>query len=206
MQPQEHWNKVYHSKASHQVSWFQEHAEQSLQLIQATQVSKQAAIIDVGAGASTLVDDLLTNGYLNIHVLDISEAALQVAQQRLDKKDKTINWLVGDITTVVLPYHTYDVWHDRAVFHFLTTEAQRHAYVQQVLHAVKPNGHVIISTFAEDGPLECSGLPVQRYSPNALHAEFGTPFKLLNHYKETHKTPWGSQQSFIYCYCRVLNH
>lgn len=206
MQAQEHWNQVYHSKASNQVSWFQEHADQSLKLIQATQVSTLAQIIDVGAGASTLVDDLLAHHYRHISVLDISEAALSVARQRLGQADKAVNWLVGDITTIALPTQHYDVWHDRAVFHFLTTEQQRHAYVQQVLKAVKPQGHVIISTFAEDGPLECSGLPVQRYSPDALHAEFGSPFKLLNHYKETHKTPWGSEQAFIYCYCRVLGH
>lgn len=205
MQVQDHWNQVYHSKASNQVSWLQEHADQSLKLIQATQVSTLAQIIDVGAGASTLVDDLLAHDYRHISVLDISEAALSVARQRLGQEEKAVNWLVGDITIITLPTQHYDVWHDRAVFHFLTTEQQRHAYVQQVLKA-EPQGHVIISTFAEDGPLECSGLPVQRYSPYALHTEFGSPFKLLHHYKETHQTPWGSEQAFIYCYCRVLGH
>ena len=156
----------------------------------------------MGGGASTLVDDLLNLGYDNLSVLDLSAAALKVAQDRLGAKAATVNWLVGDITTVSLPANAYDIWHDRAVFHFLTEEADRRAYVAQVMRIVRPNGHIIIATFAEDGPEKCSGLPVMRYSPEALHQEFGRGFQLVSKDKETHHTPFGTDQQFIYCYCR----
>jgi SAM-dependent methyltransferase len=149
-----------------------------------------------------LVDDLLTQGYSDLTVLDLSSAALAAAQQRLGQLAERVNWIEGDITDVQLPFQAYDLWHDRAVFHFLTTPAQRSAYVNAVLHAVKPGGHVIVATFAEDGPTQCSGLPVVRYSPDGLHAEFGMPFTLLRHEEEAHHTPGGRIQKFIYCYCR----
>jgi SAM-dependent methyltransferase len=202
MQPKDHWEQVYSTKATDGVSWFQEHAEQSLQLIRGTGVPCSASVIDVGGGASTLVDDLLHQGYLAPTVLDLSAAALSAAQARLGARAAEVSWLVGDITRIGLPVHAYDVWHDRAVFHFLTTPAQREAYVQAVLCSVKPGGHVIVATFAEDGPLQCSGLPVMRYSPTALHAEFGSPFTLLKHEREEHHTPLGTVQKFVYCYCR----
>ena len=197
-----HWETVYATKPADSVSWFQPHAEKSLEIIQATGQNKHAALIDVGGGASTLVDDLLNLGYDNLSVLDLSAAALKVAQDRLGAQAATVNWLVGDITTVSLPANAYDIWHDRAVFHFLTEEADRRAYVAQVMRSVRPNGHIIIATFAEDGPEKCSGLPVMRYSPEALHQEFGRGFQLVSQDKETHHTPFGTDQQFIYCYCR----
>jgi 2-polyprenyl-3-methyl-5-hydroxy-6-metoxy-1,4-benzoquinol methylase len=192
MQPKEHWEQVYTSKSPDTVSWFQEHAAQSLRLIRGTGVPFTGAIIDVGGGASTLVDDLWLAGYASLTVLDLSHAALAAAVQ----------WLEANVLTTTLPVHVYDVWHDRAVFHFLTSPEERHAYVEAVLRAVKPGGHVIVATFAEDGPTQCSGLPVMRYSPDGLHAEFGSPFTLLRHEQEEHRTPAGAVQKFVYCYCR----
>ena len=202
MQQKDHWEQVYSTKPATAVSWFQEHAKQSLRLIAETGVPRSASIIDVGGGASTLVDDLLSDAYESITVLDISAAALKAAMVRLADSALRVRWLEGDITTLQLPDNAYDVWHDRAVFHFLTAPEQRRAYVQRVLAAVKPAGHVIVSTFAEDGPLQCSGLPVMRYSADALHSEFGNPFELIKHEKEQHRTPSGGIQQFIYCYCR----
>lgn len=202
MQSKNHWDKVYGSKSADAVSWFQEHADHSLRLIEQTGARQDASIIDVGGGASTLVDDLLARGYRRLSVLDLSAAALVTAQRRLGASASQVHWIEADITQVELPRHGYDVWHDRAVFHFLTSAAQRAAYVERVLHAVKPSGHVIIATFAEDGPLQCSGLPVVRYSAEALHEEFGAPFTLLQHEKEAHRTPFGTIQQFVYCFCR----
>lgn len=202
MPSKDHWEHVYSSKQANGVSWFQERAEQSLQLIRGTGVPASAAIIDVGGGASTLVDDLLANGYSAVSVLDLSAAALTVAKARLGQQASAVQWLEGDITKTPLPAHAFDVWHDRAVFHFLTSKEDRQAYVETVLRAVKPGGHVIVATFAEDGPLQCSGLPVMRYAPDALHAEFGAPFSLVQHEREVHRTPFGTEQKFVYCYCR----
>ncbi len=202
MQSKKHWEHVYSSKPTDAVSWYQEHAEQSLRLIHQTGLPPTASIIDVGGGASTLVDDLLRDGYSSTTVLDLSAAALAAAKSRLGEKASTVTWLVANITEVELPASSYDIWHDRAVFHFLTNEHDRHAYVTAVLRAVKPGGHVIVITFGEDGPQQCSGLPVMRYSPQSLHAEFGEPFTLLKHEQEEHHTPFGTVQKFIYCYCR----
>jgi SAM-dependent methyltransferase len=173
MPSKDHWEHVYSTQKPDGVSWFQEHADQSLRLIRATGVSCSSGIIDVGGGASTLVDDLLGSGYSAISVLDLSAAALSVAKARLGHRASEVQWLEGDITKVSLPVGAFDVWHDRAVFHFLTNKEDRAAYVETVLRSVKPNGHVIVATFSEDGPLQCSGLPVMRYSPDELHAEFG---------------------------------
>lgn len=203
MQPKEHWERVYSTKPATGVSWFQPHAEQSLRLIEGTGLPPSAAIIDVGGGASTLVDDLLATGYSAVTVLDLSSVALKAAQQRLGTAAEGVRWVEADITKVRLPLHAYDLWHDRAVFHFLTTPEQRHAYVAAVLRAVKPGGHVIVSTFAEDGPLQCSGLPVMRYTADGLHAEFGASFELVRHEEEAHRTPSGGTQKFVYCYCRT---
>ena len=202
MQSKDHWEHIYSSKAPDAVSWFQEHAKSSLQLIRETGVAPAAAIIDVGGGASILVDDLLENGYSNLTVLDLSSAALIAAQNRLDKRADLVAWMEADILKAELPASKYDVWHDRAVFHFLTQPQERRAYVQTVLRAVKPGGHVIIATFAEDGPTQCSGLSVMRYSADELHAEFGSSFVLVDHRKEVHHTPFGTVQNFTYCYCR----
>lgn len=202
MTTKSHWEKVYATRADTEVSWFQPHAALSLKLIHAARAPATAAIIDVGGGASTLVDDLLAEGYRNLTVLDLSAAALHAAQRRLGDKAAAVTWLEADILTAEFPRHAFDVWHDRAVFHFLTSEADRQRYVQQVLQAVKPGGLVIVATFAEDGPEKCSGLPVMRYSADDLHDQFGAPFELLGHEKETHHTPGGADQKFVYCFCR----
>jgi ubiquinone/menaquinone biosynthesis C-methylase UbiE len=204
MQSKDHWERVYSTKATNSVSWFQEHAETSLAIIRSTKVEKNAAIIDVGGGASTLVDDLLLSGYENLFVLDLSEVALAAAKKRIGDSAAKVRWLEADVTQVDFPAHEFDVWHDRAVFHFLTSPEDRAAYVAAVLRSVKSGGHVIVATFAEDGPSQCSGLPVARYSAEALHAEFGGSFALVQHSKETHHTPFGTNQQFIYCYCRKV--
>lgn len=202
MQVKSHWEHVYETKSVDAVSWFQPHAEQSLRLIRQTGLAPTASIIDVGGGASTLVDDLLDDGFRHVTVLDVSGAALAAARARLGERAASITWLEADITQVALPRNAYDLWHDRAVFHFLTSDGDRRAYVAAVQRAVKPGGYVIVATFAEDGPLQCSGLPVVRYSPSALHAEFGATFSLERHEREEHHTPSGAVQKFIYCYCR----
>lgn len=202
MQSKEHWEKVYGTKSATEVSWFQEHADLSLKLIQDAETPATASIIDVGGGASVLVDDLLSRGYEDLTVLDLSGAAIATAKSRLGKRAKSVRWIEANILEAQLPAATYDVWHDRAVFHFLTNDEDRHAYVDMVLHAVKPGGLVIVATFAEDGPTECSGLPVMRYNAQQLHSEFGEPFILLGHEKESHQTPGGKEQKFVYCFCR----
>jgi SAM-dependent methyltransferase len=202
MQPKSHWEHIYATRDSSSVSWFQAHAELSLRLIRGTGAALSDAIIDVGGGASTLVDDLLAAGYSNLTVLDLSGSALAAAKARLGAKAGSVRWLESDVTTADLPIHSYDVWHDRAVFHFLVSAEDRQAYVESVLRAVKPGGHVIVATFAEDGPVQCSGLPVMRYRADELHAEFGAPFRLVHHERESHRTPAGTIQQFVYCYCR----
>jgi len=205
MDSKTHWETVYSSKSTEAVSWFQPHADLSLNLIKATGVGRGAAIIDVGGGASTLVDDLVAEGYADLTVLDLSAAALKAARKRLGAEADRVCWLEADITKAALPASRYDIWHDRAVFHFLTAPADRDAYVRTVLRAVKPGGHVIVATFAEDGPLQCSGLPVMRYRADELHDQFGAAFTLLQHQKEEHHTPFGTVQQFVYCYCRRIN-
>ena len=202
MQSKQHWEHVYSTKKTDAVSWFQPHAKLSVDLIRETGVGRDAAIIDVGGGASTLVDDLLAAGYTDLSVLDLSATALSAAKKRLGSRASAVQWIEADISKVDLPANRFDVWHDRAVFHFLTAPEDRAAYVRAVLHSVKPGGHVIVATFAEDGPDHCSGLPVKRYRPDDLHGEFGEAFTLLRHEKEAHHTPAGTVQQFVYCYCR----
>jgi 2-polyprenyl-3-methyl-5-hydroxy-6-metoxy-1,4-benzoquinol methylase len=201
METKTHWEEVYETKESTEVSWFQKHPELSLQFIEGTGVDNSAQIIDVGGGASTLVDDLLNRNYQNITVLDISAAALQVAQTRIGSQANVVTWLEADITQVQLPQQFYDVWHDRAVFHFLTHAADRQKYVEAVMHSVKAGGHVIVATFGIDGPNRCSGLEIVRYNPVSLHDEFGNNFDLVHSTSESHVTPFGTEQKFIYCYC-----
>jgi SAM-dependent methyltransferase len=203
MTDKQHWEKVYASKAVDAVSWFQPHPELSLALIWRTGSPPDAPIIDVGAGASSLVDDLLARGYQRVSVLDISGAALAHAQTRLGDRAAAVTWIEGDIRDVALPEAGYQVWHDRAVFHFLTGAADRRAYVDQVLDALRPGGHLIVATFGPDGPSECSGLPVARYAPEALAAEFGDAFRLVEQAGEAHRTPAGKVQHFVYCRFRI---
>jgi ubiquinone/menaquinone biosynthesis C-methylase UbiE len=203
MDRKEHWENIYAKKPANAVSWFQEHAAISLKLIQNTGLGKNAAVVDVGGGASTLVDDLLSEEYTDVTVLDLSSAALDVAKRRIGRRANAVRWICGDIARVSFPMHSLDIWHDRAVFHFLTDPTDRHAYVEQVVRAVRPGGHVIVATFGENGPTTCSGLPVVRYNPESLHGEFGGGFLLVDHVEEIHHTPAGKTQQFIYCYCRI---
>jgi SAM-dependent methyltransferase len=202
MSTQAHWEKIYNEKAPNEVSWYRPHLETSLSLIERAS-SKSSAIIDVGGGESTLVDDLLSHGYENVTVLDISQIAVETNKKRLGTASERVRWIVGDITKAELPRSTYDVWHDRAVFHFLTASADRRAYVRQAVHALKPGGYVIVSTFGPDGPPKCSGLEVIRYNADSLHREFGVHFRLLESTKELHQTPFGTIQQFLYCACRI---
>ncbi len=204
MDVQQHWEKVYGSKPPDQVSWFRPHLKTSLALIErVARGNPSASIIDVGGGASTLVDDLIERGYRNITVLDISQAALDVAQKRLGKAAESVRWLRADVAQSSLPPRSFDVWHDRAVFHFLTTPEERLAYVRNVALAVKPGGHIIVSTFGPGGPTKCSGLDVMRYGAESLHEEFGARFRLVESSKELHHTPFGTTQQFLYCYCTL---
>jgi SAM-dependent methyltransferase len=195
-----HWEKVYQTKAATEVSWYRSHLEKSLALIKLAAPNLTAEIVDIGGGEATLVDDLIDRGYQHLSILDISQAAIDTTRQRLGKVADRLNWLVADITTVDLPAQKYDVWHDRAVFHFLTLPAQRAAYVRQVLHAVKPGGHVIMATFGLGGPEKCSGLEIVRYSSASLQAEFGDQFQLLETSTELHETPFQTTQEFLYCH------
>jgi 2-polyprenyl-3-methyl-5-hydroxy-6-metoxy-1,4-benzoquinol methylase len=204
MNAQEHWEKIYGTKSPDRVSWFRPHLETSLVLVErAARADRSASIIDVGGGASTLVDDLIERGYLNVTILDISQAALDVAQARLHEAAKGVRWLRADVTQSNFPQRSFDVWHDRAVFHFLTRPEDRLAYVRNVATTVKPGGHVIVSTFGPEGPTKCSGLDVVRYDAESLHEEFGSRFRLVESLKELHDTPFGTAQQFLYCYCAL---
>lgn len=203
MNAQEHWDRVYSTRAPDQVSWFQPHLETSLALIERVGDNRAASIIDVGGGASTLVDDLIARGYRHITVLDISRAAIDLARKRLRETSPSVQWLCADVTQAAFAARAYDVWHDRAVFHFLTTPDQRLGYVRNVISAVKPGGHVIVGAFGPEGPTKCSGLDVIRYDAGSLHREFGRRFRLVGSSKELHHTPFGTTQQFLYCYCTL---
>jgi SAM-dependent methyltransferase len=198
-----HWEQVYRTKGPDQVSWYQAEARLSRTLIERVAPDRASRVIDIGAGASTLVDGLLESGYRNLTVVDLSASALAISQQRLGDAAVDVTWQAADVLTVEFPVQPFDVWHDRAVFHFLTDAGDRARYVQQVRRAVRAGGHVLIATFAEDGPTRCSGLDVVRYSPMALHAEFGEHFALIESHREEHRTPSGATQAFSYCVCRV---
>ncbi len=198
-----HWEQVYTTKAPSSVSWFAPHLDESLKYISRTGVGRVVHVIDVGGGEATLVDDLLLAGYEHVSVLDISAKALEVCQARLGDRAKQVHWMAADVLEHTFVPYSVDVWHDRAVFHFLTDVEQRRTYVAQVLRAVKPGGHVIVGTFGPQGPSQCSGLDVARYSPDQLHDQFGARFQLQDHSSTVHTTPWGSPQQFVYCYCRI---
>jgi SAM-dependent methyltransferase len=204
MNKQEHWEKVYRTKARDEVSWFREHLDTSLRMIANTGVTKDAAIIDVGGGNSTLVDDLLERGFADVSVLDISAQAINDSKQRLGPKASNVNWLNEDITSAHLPADHYDLWHDRAVFHFLTDAEDRRKYVDLVMRSLKLGGHIIVASFGLEGPEKCSGLDVVRYSPESMHDEFGGDFRLVDSVGESHHTPFGTTQDFVYCYCRKI--
>lgn len=202
IEARKHWERVYATKAPDAVSWYRPHLEESLRYIRATGLGPGAAVIDVGGGEATLVDDLIDAGYGDVTVLDISAHALEVCRERLGAAGASVHWVTGDIREVELSAERYDIWHDRAVFHFLTEEADRRRYVEAAFRSLKPGGFAIVATFGPEGPERCSGLTVARYAPEALHAEFGPAFELMTSSAETHLTPWGSAQQFVYCFCR----
>jgi len=191
-----HWETVYETKQPNEVSWTQENPKTSLDFIRATNLSKTAKIIDIGGGDSKLVDFLLEAGYENLTVLDISEKALERAKKRLGKKAEKINWIISDISEFQ-PETTYDIWHDRATFHFLTTAEQVEKYVQIVEKQVI--SFLIIGTFSEKGPKKCSGLDIKQYSENELENQFSNRFKKLKCITEDHVTPFETTQNFTFC-------
>jgi len=202
MDAKRHWERVYRTKAPTEVSWYQSDPRVSLELITSTGRNRDI-VIDVGGGASTLVDGLLDRGYRHVTVLDIADGAIRSAQVRLGARAREVTWIAADVLRHRFRRHSIDVWHDRAVFHFLTSPTDRRIYVEQVARAVKPGGRVIVATFATDGPARCSGLDVCRYSPEALHDEFGPRFDLVASVFEDHVTPSGQVQRFQYCACSV---
>ena len=196
--PRTHWENIYKTKSSKDVSWYAPHLSKSLELILELGLSKDARIIDVGGGASTLPDDLLGEGFKNITVLDISAEALKVSKDRLRSKASSIEWLEADATQVSLNANYYDLWHDRAVFHFLTKSEDRQKYIHNLGGTLKSGGYVLIATFGPNGPLKCSGLEIVRYSAKSIERELGDAFQLEKHFTEVHKTPFDTTQEFLH--------
>jgi len=197
-----HWEDVYRDKHEAQTSWYRAHLDTSLRLIDALRLTPATPLVDVGGGRSTLVDDLLARGFSDLTVLDIAAPALEDSRQRLADSGKQVSWIVSDVTATEFPAARFGLWHDRAVFHFLTDADTRRRYVERAAHAVRCGGHAIIATFAADGPERCSALPVYRYDAAALAAEFAPYFSPLDSAREAHITPWGSTQPFTYVVLR----
>lgn len=197
-----HWEHVYQTKRPDEVSWFQPQPVRSLELLDAAGVSSGAAVIDVGGGDSTLVDALLSRGFRDLTVLDVSAAALARARSRLGDRADEVTWIEADVTRAELPTAAFDVWHDRAVFHFLTDPEDRSRYVALAARAVRPGGTLIVATFAPDGPTRCSGLEVARYDADGLAREFAEEFLLTTGLTDVHRTPAGGEQRFTYASLR----
>ena len=197
-----HWDTAYQAKATDQVSWYRAHLEVSFQLLVKAGLSPRSRVIDIGGGASTLVDDLLDFGVQSITVVDLSPASLEISRQRLGARAERVDWRVADVTTLELPEESFDLWHDRAALHFLTAAAAAQAYVRTATRAIAPGGHAIIGCFATDGPERCSGLPVARRDPADIAALFGRPFSLVESRRELHSTPGGVPQQFAYALLR----
>ena len=198
----DHWENIYAEKNPAEISWYQSHPQHSLSLIGDTGIGTAARIIDVGGGASTLVDHLLMDGYRNITVLDIARTAIERARDRLGDLSQQVTWIENDVTDFS-PGQKFDIWHDRAVFHFLTLERDRECYLEALHKTLKPGGQVIIATFSDSGPSQCSGLDVVRYSPATLSRVLGSQLRLVETLTEDHHTPNGGLQQFVYCrFCR----
>jgi len=196
-----HWESVYNATPSTGLSWFEREPATSLRLIENIAAGSHATVIDIGAGTSSLVDGLLANGYIDITVLDVSQHALTEVQQRLDERAQHVTFVHGDLLTWK-PERQYDVWHDRAVFHFVTDQASRDRYVDLAAGAIRVGGYLVLATFAEDGPPQCSGLSVSRYRAHDLAAAFSASFTLLEHEREEHVTPGGVVQPFTWVVLR----
>lgn len=193
----EHWEKIYATKSENEVSWFQEKPTTSLNLIKEYAPTKSVSIIDIGAGQGYLIDYLLLEGYTNITVLDISEHAIENTKKRLGNKANQVKWIVGNVLDVEL--EKYDVWHDRAVFHFLTTENQITKYKQKVDKHINSFGYFVLGTFSENGPLKCSGLEICQYSDQTANTIFESDFKLKKAFQQNHETPFNTTQNFQFC-------
>jgi SAM-dependent methyltransferase len=193
-----HWQNVYRTRRTDAVSWFRPHLEVSLELLSAGGMSAASRVIDIGGGASTLVDDLLARGLRHVSVLDISAEALAHARQRLAERAGLVQWLAGDVLTIALPAGGFDFWHDRAVLHFLTDATDAARYAEIAANALARGGYAVIGGFAPDGPERCSGLPVARRSAQQIGALFGPAFALVQSRAERHQTPAGAEQSFAY--------
>ena len=193
-----YWDDVYAQKGDGELSWYQAQAGPSLAIVKHLALAKAATIIDIGGGGpSALAGDLLARGFTDVSVLDVSSAGLQRCRQRLGARAKRVTWLTADVTRFVPP-QPYDLWHDRAVFHFLTAARDQRAYVRALRHGVKVGGHAVIAAFAPDGPPACSGLNVARWEPQALVALLRPAFTLTESCREVHRTPWGKPQAFVY--------
>jgi len=198
----EHWEQVYSTKPANCLGWYEPHLQISMTWLKELGLDKDIQIIDIGSGASTFVDDLFLEGYQNITILDISKTALSVTRERLHSLAKQPLFLEGDITSINLPTNKYNVWHDRAVFHFLTEQKQQRSYLNNLHDGLKPGGHLVIGTFAPEAPPKCSGLPVQRYSLETLENTLGVEYRLEQHCKQLHITPGGVEQIYLYCQFR----
>jgi SAM-dependent methyltransferase len=196
----EHWDNAYLTRPLEKLGWYEPHLETSLKWINELDLGHGANIVDVGGGASTLVDDLLIAGYRSITVVDLSPRSLQLASERLGERAELVTWLSVDITTSPLPTSHYDLWHDRAVFHFMASAEQRLLYRNNLLQSLRPGGHLIIATFAPEAPPKCSGLLVERYSAAELESALGSEFRLRRHQEVLHITPGGVDQMYLYCH------
>ncbi|GAB1444724.1 class I SAM-dependent methyltransferase [Flammeovirgaceae bacterium] len=194
----EHWDKIYSTKQPNEVSWTQENPTTSLGFIHSFNLPKQASIIDIGGGESKLVDKLIDEGYEDITVLDISEQALRRTKKRLGEKAKKVNWIVSDITELKTE-KTFDLWHDRATFHFMTTPDQINEYLEKAKTNLKNNGYLTIGTFSQDGPKKCSGLEIKQYSEELLQDQLSDGFEKIKCITENHQTPFGTLQNFLFC-------
>jgi len=204
MTQRDHWEDTYSNNAIEQLGWYAAHVETSVSWIVGLDLDQDAEIIDAGGGACTLVDDLLNERYQSVTVVDLSKRAMTLAQMRLGEKAKSVTWIEGDITSVPLAANRYDVWHDRAVFHFFTDSEQRQLYRNNLMQALKPGGYLIIAVFAPEAPPRCSGLPVERYTLDQLESTLGAEFELNQHTQEMHVTPGGTEQMYLYCHFRKL--
>jgi 2-polyprenyl-3-methyl-5-hydroxy-6-metoxy-1,4-benzoquinol methylase len=195
---QEHWQYIYQKKDPDEQTWYQRKPTVSLDLIEQVAEELPVRIVDVGGGASTLVDYLLDDGRFDIAVVDIAPAALSASQARLGERAKAVDWRVADLTDPIELDPPVDIWHDRAVLHFLRDPDERAAYLENLEHNIAPDGHVVLSTFAIDGPDKCSGLDIRQYSPRLMSETLGDGWRLVESRYEDHPTPWGGEQRFVY--------
>lgn len=198
LKEKEHWENIYSIKAEDEVSWFQPYPKTSMEFVELFNLPLNANIIDIGGGDSHFVDALLNKGYKNVYVLDISENAIEKAKQRLGERASKVHWIVSDITEFEPPVQ-FDFWHDRAAFHFLTTEDKIYKYVSIAEDAIKRNGYLILGTFSENGPTKCSGLDIKQYSEASMSARFEVAFDRIKCVTEDHRTPFDTTQNFLFC-------